>query len=187
MKCALLLMSLPCLLLQAEWVTGEEKSLRITANKNLSGIDKVEVYLSGDVPKPKLLATGSVGEIIKLPHPGPFDIWAVPRHGIGIRVANRLDIPNGRQHTLALESCLGTLEVYGDRFPRAEAIVVTPKGDPGPGEKGHVAVQRVNDYRLEMVIPEGQYSVWVVPANGSKAQRVVDDVRILAGRRERIE
>ena len=54
--------------------------------------------------------------------------------------------------------------------------------DPGPGEKGHTAIQTASDYRVEMAVPAGTYAVWVVPANGAKAQRVDDSVRVQAGR-----
>ncbi len=73
-------------------------------------------------------------------------------------------------------------EVFGDNLPRADKVVITDTRDPGPGEKGHVAVQVASDYRTDMAVPPGTYAVWVVPANGAKAQKVEDNVRVQAGR-----
>ena len=47
-------------------------------------------------------------------------------------------------------------------------------------------MQEAADYRVDMCVPPGAYAVWVVPANGAKAQRVVDNARVQAGRSTRV-
>jgi hypothetical protein len=76
--------------------------------------------------------------------------------------------------------------VRSDDLPRADSVVVTATDDPGPGEKGHVALQKAGDYKEDMVVPAGTYAVWVVPFNGAKAQRIADNVRVLAGREAKV-
>jgi hypothetical protein len=33
-----------------------------------------------------------------------------------------------------------------------------------------------------MAVPPGDYAVWVVPESGARARRVVDKIRVLAGK-----
>ena len=73
-----------------------------------------------------------------------------------------------------------------DLRAKADRVVVTATDDPGPDEKGHTPVQVGGDYRVEMPVPEGFYAVWVVPANGARARRVADRVRVLPGRTTRV-
>ena len=61
--------------------------------------------------------------------------------------------------------------MFGDDLPRADKVVLTDVKDPGPGKKGHVALQVASDYRVDMMVPPGMYAVWVVPANGAGAAR----------------
>jgi hypothetical protein len=87
---------------------------------------------------------------------------------------------------LKIADVLGAVEVFGENFPRADKVVLTDVKDPGPGEKGHVPVQVATEYRVDMLVPPGTYAVWVVPANGARAQRVEDNVRVQAGRSVRV-
>jgi hypothetical protein len=123
---------------------------------------------------------------LELPDDGPFEVWVKPKAGVEVKVLDKLAVKAGQTHELKLGDVLGTVEVFGDDFPRADKIVLTDTRDPGPGEKGHVALQVAKDYRVEMCVPPGTYAVWVVPANGAKAQRVEDNVRVQAGRSVRV-
>lgn len=73
---------------------------------------------------------------------------------------------------------LGFVEVNGDNLTKADAVVVTALKAPGPGEKGHIAVQTADEYRVPMLVPAGAYDVWVVPANGVRARRIAANVRV---------
>lgn len=117
---------------------------------------------------------------------GPFEVFVKPKGGIPVRVADKLTVKAGATHELKVADLLGSVEVLGDNFPRAAKVVLTDPKDDGPGEKGHVAVQEAKEYRVEMPVPPGTYAVWVVPDNGAKPQRVVDNVRVQAGRSTRV-
>jgi hypothetical protein len=121
-----------------------------------------------------------------LPGEGPFEVFVKPKGGIPVRTVEKLTVKAGETHELKIGDLLGAVEVFGDDFPRADKVVLTEVKDPGPGEKGHVALQVASDYRVEMIVPPGTYAVWVVPANGARAQRVVDNVRVQAGRSIRV-
>lgn len=123
--------------------------------------------------------------VTRLPHAGPFDLYFTPKGGLPVMVVAKWKAEGGKQ-TVTLGDHLGMVFVRSDDLPRADAVVVTATTDPGPGEKGHVAIQKAGDYKEDMVVPAGTYAVWVVPFNGAKAQRVADNVRVLAGREAKV-
>src|SRR5207244_4139951 len=95
------------------------------------------------------------GEPVTLPSGGPFDVYARPKGGLEVRVAEKLTVKSGTTHELKLADVLGSVTVFGDNLPRAEKVVLTAPDDPGPGEKGHTPVQTAAEYRVELVVPEG--------------------------------
>lgn len=160
--------------------------LKVTARRGLPAVEKVTVY------RTKGGKRESVGELTKLDRPlalpgaWPFEVWVKPKGGLAVKAADKLTVKPGMTYELKLGEVLGVVEVFGDNFPRAERVVLTDPRDPGPGEKGHAAIQVAKDYRVEMLVPPGSYAVWVVPANGAKPQRVEDSVRVQAGRTVRV-
>lgn len=169
-----------------------DRRLRVVPSKALPTIEAVIAYKSGDgkaskgAPKPLLTLT-KFDKPTALPGDGPFDVYARPKEGVAVPLAKKLSVRPGQTHELKLGDLLGTVEVVqNDNSPRAEKIVITTTDDPGPDEKGHSVVQVGSNYRVEMPVPDGFYAVWVVPANGARAQRVADRVRVLAGRNVRV-
>jgi hypothetical protein len=167
-------------------LADDTRQLKVHSQRGLPVVERVSVCKTKDGKRE------SVGELTKLdtslplPADGPFEVWVKPKSGIEVKVLDKLTVKDGQTHDLKLGAVLGTVEVFGDNFPRANKVVITDPRDPGPGEKGHVAVQVASDYRVEMLVPVGTYAVWVVPANGAKAQRVEDNVRVQAGRSVRV-
>jgi hypothetical protein len=159
-----------------------ERQLKVTTQRGIPTIEKVTVYHTKDGKRAVAGELAKLDQPLALPSGGPFEVWVKPKAGIAVKVQEKLTVKAGDTHELKLGDVLGTVEVFGDDFPRAEKIVLTDPRDPGPGEKGHVAIQVAKDYRVEMGVPPGMYAVWVVPANGAKAQRVEDNVRVQAGR-----
>ncbi|HEX4610509.1 MAG TPA: hypothetical protein VH092_20135 [Urbifossiella sp.] len=167
--------------------------LSVVASKALPPFESVSVYRAGIIkpraaqPKPVLTVT-TFGEPVALPDGGPFHVYARPKGGSEVLVARDLKAEPGKTLVLKLVERLGTIDVFRrDDSPRVGRIVVTDPFDVGPDEKGHVAVQTAPDFRVEMVVPEGDYAVWVVPENGARAVRVADRIRVLSGRIVRVE
>lgn len=119
-----------------------------------------------------------------LPRNATFDLYFKPKAGLTVKMAAGWE-PSDKP--VALSDHLGTVFVRGDELPRADAVVVTATTDPGPGAKGHTPIQKAGDYKEDMVVPPGTYAVWVVPFNGAKAQRVADNIRVLAGRETKVD
>jgi hypothetical protein len=116
-----------------------------------------------------------------LPGPGPFDLYLVPKTGRPVRFLEKWS-PTDRQTTLKLAEKIGAVHVRGDDLPRASKVILTAERDPGPGERGHVAVQEADGYRVNLLAPPGFYAVWITPANGARPQRIADRVRVHAGK-----
>jgi len=171
---------------------GEERHLTVTTSRALPKIETVVIYEAGAVkpgkerPKP-LLSSARFGEPIALPGNGPYDVYVKPKGQIEVLAAEKLAVKPGEPVELKLAERLGAVQVFqNDDSPRLGKIVLTAQDDPGPDEKGHVAVQVGTEYREELVVPEGFYAVWLVPGNGARAQRIVERTRVLAGRTVRV-
>ena len=114
------------------------------------------------------------------PSEGPFDIWFVPKDGKPIKAVAGYKAKDG-VNDVKLNDYLGVISFRGDGQPRG-TLLVTAFDDPGPEGKGHVVVQTASDTRAEMAVVPGDYAVWVVPASGARARRVVDKIRVHAGK-----
>jgi hypothetical protein len=163
-----------------------EHQLKVSTQRGFPTIENVTVYRTKNDTREVVGELAKFDKPLQLPNAGPFEVWVKPKYGIAVKAVEKLTVKDGQTHELKLGDVLGVVEVFGDNSPRAEKVVLTDTRDPGPGEKGHVAIQWVKDYRIEMCVPPGTYAVWVVPANGAKAQRVEDNVRVQAGRTVRV-
>lgn len=170
----------------------EDRTLKVIASKTLPAIESVSIYPSEDIkpgkekPKPQTVLRFK-GETKTVLGVGPYHIYAKPKDGIEVLVAEKLTIKRGQTHELKLGDLLGIVDVFQkDGFPKVDRIVLTAPDDSGPDEKGHVAVQTGSDYRVEMPVPEGFYAVWLVPANGAMSKRIEDRIRVLPGKIVRV-
>lgn len=161
-------------------------TLVVTTTRALPAIESVIVYQAKGGKKVPILEFSKYDKPQELPHEGPYEIWAKPKAGIPVLVGENVAIKPSETMTVKLAERLGTIEIFGDNFPRASKLVVVKARDPGPGDKGHLAIQSANDYRVEMCVPAGTYDVWIVPANGGKPQRGAENIRVLAGRNVRV-
>jgi hypothetical protein len=164
----------------------DARQLKVHAARGIPQIERVTVYQTKNDKRESVGELTKLDTALELPSEGPFEVWVKPKSGIAVKVAEKVTVAAGKTHDLKLGDVLGVVEVFGDNFPRADKVVLTDTRDPGPGEKGHVAIQTASDYRVEMAVPPGTYAVWVVPANGAKAQRVEDNVRVQAGRSAKV-
>jgi hypothetical protein len=163
-----------------------DRHLKVIPTRGLAPVESVTVYQTKDGKRESVAESSKFDKPVALPNDGPFEVFVKPKGGIAVRAIEKLTVKAGETHEMKIGDLLGAVEVIGDDFPRADKVVLTDVKDPGPGEKGHVALQVASDYRVDMMVPPGQYAVWVVPANGAKAQRVVDNVRVQAGRSVRV-
>lgn len=165
--------------------------LVVVAAKSQPAISYVTAYPAGAKPngnvKPAVKAKDFAAPI-RFPTTGSYDVYAWPHSGIEVKVAAGLKGEPSKTHTIKLVERLGVIDVFRrDDSPRVGKIVVTDPFDAGPDEKGHVAVQTAPDFRVEMLVPEGDYAVWVVPENAARAIRVAERIRVLAGRIVRVD
>lgn len=163
-----------------------ERTLKVTPTRGLGTVESVTVYQTKAGKREAVAELTKFDKSATLPNEGPFEVMVKPKGGITVRAVEKLIVKSGETHELKTADVLGAIEVFGDNFPRADKLVITDVKDPGPGEKGHVAVQTATDYRIDMLVPPGTYAVWVLPANGAKAQRVADNVRVQTGRSVRV-
>jgi hypothetical protein len=161
---------------------GEERRLKVTPAVGLGAIESVTVYRTKDGKRESVAEITKFDDAIVLPGEGPFEVVVKPKAGVAIRAIEKLTVKAGETHELKIGEVFGAVEVLGDNLPRPMKVVVTETKDPGPGQKGHTAIQTATGYRVAMLVPLGTYAVWVVPANGSRAQKVEDNVRVQAGR-----
>lgn len=159
-----------------------DRQLKVLTYRGLPPLEKVVVYQTKNNQRATVAESSTFDKPLALRAEGPFEVWVKPKGGTAVQVADKISIDAGTTYELKLVDRLGTIEVIGDDFPRAERIVITALRDPGPGEKGHTPLQSATAYRVPMCVPPGMYEVWVVPANGAKALRVEDNVRVHAGR-----
>jgi len=160
-------------------------NLKVVPTK-LFAVESVKVSQTKDGKQKIVAELTSFEKVAALPSEGPFEVFVKPKGGIPVRVAEKLTVKSSETHELKIGDLLGSVEVFGDNFARAATVVLTDLKDDGPGEKGHVAIQVAKEYRVEMAVPPGMYAVWVVPDNGAKPQKVVENVRVQAGRSTRV-
>jgi hypothetical protein len=116
----------------------------------------------------------------KLTAEGPYDIWFVPRDGKPIKAVAGFKTKEG-ENEVKLNDYLGVISFRGEGQPRG-TLIVTPYDDEGPETKKHVVIQAAGDTRAEMAVLPGDYAVWVVPQSGARARKVVDKIRVQAGK-----
>jgi hypothetical protein len=163
-----------------------DRQLTIVPPRGLGTIESITLYQTKNGKRESVASATKFDKPLALPNDGPFEVMVKPKGGLAVRAMEKLTVKAGTPHTLKLGDHLGAVEVLGDDLPRAEKIVLTSLKDPGPGAKGHVAIQSAADYRIDMLAPPGAYTIWLIPSNGARPQRVVDNVRVQAGRSVRV-
>ena len=179
-------MRLVLLLLAATPLAAADRTVRFSAPMYfLPAAKAIVLTKAGDPgpgqPKHEAVATAAtLKDEVKLTTDGPFDVWFVPRDGKPVKAVGALKLKEPATE-VKLNDHLGVIQIRGDGQPRG-TLLVTAYGDPGPELKGHVVVQSASDTRAEMAVPPGDYAVWVVPESGARPRRVVDKVRVHAGK-----
>jgi hypothetical protein len=182
--------SLTCLsfLMVSMPLLAEERGLRFTATKDfLPKLQEIAVVKANDpgpnAPKYKAIATtAKYEEIVKLDEEGPYDIWWSSKEGSAVRVLANVKLTEKKVKSIQIDHYLGVVTIRGDELPRAGLVTITSQDDSGPDEKSHIPIQSAKEYRVEMVVPEGFYALWITPENGGRAKKVNDRFRVIAGK-----
>lgn len=178
---------LACLVVAAP-TQAADRELRFRATEGfLPALKNIVVTKSGapgpGAAKHQAVATATqYKEAVKLPGDGPYDIWWQAKDGIAVRVLRGLKVLEGETKEVKIDDHVGIVAVRGDGQPRAALVTVAAQDDPGPDEKGHIPVQTAKDYRVEMVVPEGFYALWITPENGARPRKVNDRFKVPAGK-----
>jgi hypothetical protein len=179
-------MRLAVLLVFAAPLTAAEHTVRFSAPMYFLPPAKAIVLTKAGEPGPgqpkhEAMATaGSIKDEMKVTADRPLDVWFVPKDGKPIKAVAGWKLKDGANE-IKLNDYLGVIQFRGDGQPRG-TLLVTAYDDPGPEGKGHAVLQTASDPRAELVVPPGDYAVWVVPESGARARRVVDKVRVHAGK-----
>ena len=110
---------------------------------------------------------------------GNVDVWLVPKDGKPMRAVT--DWRPADKAELKLAEHLGVIRVKGDDLPRGK-LIVTDHQDRGPEDKMHKAVQWAGDSRTSLIVPPGDYAVWIAPDSGARPRRITEKIRVLPGR-----
>jgi hypothetical protein len=76
---------------------------------------------------------------------------------------------------------LGLVRVTGTNLPRSEVILLTPPGTEGFAVRAS-NIQSTDRYGKDMALPPGFYDLWIEPADGSRSERVVEKLEVVAGK-----
>jgi len=167
--------------------SAAEYGMRFMANDGFPAPKAIVVVKSGE-PGPGAVKHRAVAEItkytqtLKLPGDGPFDVYWQGKSGIAVRVVAGIKVKDGEVKEIKITDHLGIVNFRGDNQPRAALVTIAPQDDPGPDEKGHRPIQTAKDYREDMVVPDGFYSLWISPENGARPRKVNDRFRVQAGK-----
>jgi hypothetical protein len=179
-------MRLVILLLFATPALAGDRTVRFSSPMYFLPPAKAIVLTTAGEPGPgaaKHAAVASVATLkdeAKIPSNGPFDIWFVPKDGKPIKAIQGWK-PKEGANEVKLNDHLGVISFRGEGQPRG-TLLVTPYDDEGPETKKHIVIQTANDTRAEMAVPPGDYAIWVVPQSGARARKVLDKIRVLAGK-----
>ena len=179
-------MRLVIMLLAATPLVAAERTVRFSSPMYFLPPAKAIVLTKANDPGPgqpkhEAIATAAtLKDEVKLAGDGPVDVWYVPRDGKPIKAVAGLKLKEAATE-VKLNDHLGVIQFRGEGQPRG-TLVVTAYDDPGPEVKGHVVVQTAADTRAEMAVPPGDYALWIVPESGARARRVVDKIRVHAGK-----
>jgi hypothetical protein len=179
--------SLAMLFLSLSHLTAAEREVSITPPGRLLPKPEAVVVVKSGEPGPgqaKHQAVASINDLkmnFKLAD-GVYDFWWKPKGGKPMKFATKVTVDEKGPKSVDATKTLGVIELRGDNQPRADLITLTVVKEPGPDEKGHVAIQTAKDYREEMVAPDGFYDVWVTPTNGARPRLIAERVKIQAGK-----
>jgi hypothetical protein len=181
-------LSVVTLIIVGSCAAAADAGLRFTTIGNYLPTMKAIVVVKAGEPGPgvakhKAVAeTAKYKETVNVPGEGPYDVYWLGKNGIAVRVVAAIKVKVGEVLEVKIGDHVGIVNFRGDNQPRVALVTIAPQDDPGPDEKGHRAIQTAKDYREDMVVPDGYYSLWITPENGARPRKVNDRFRVQAGK-----
>jgi hypothetical protein len=125
---------------------------------------------------------------LRLPSAEKFDVWWVPKQGRPVRMLAGISISERKRVEFKPEEHLGVVKVMGDGLPAPKVVaLVTPEGY-GPDSASFHPVQSCAKYGEAMVVPAGDYDLWMKPAeDGVVAETLEKKLKVPAGKVTTIE
>jgi hypothetical protein len=161
------------------WITTAENAL--PAMKSLIVVKAGEPG-PGNAKHRPVAEIAKYKELLKVPDGGPVDVYWQGKNGLAVRALSAVKLKEGEVKEIKISDLVGVVNFRGDNQPRAALVTIAPQDDPGPDEKGHLAIQTAKDYRQDLVVPEGFYSLWITPESGARPRKIVDRFRVQAGK-----
>ena len=109
-----------------------------------------------------------------------FDVWWTPVKGKSVRIAKALPIT---EPSIEIQPAdyLGLVRVTGANLPKTALIMLTPPGTESFATRAN-NIQTTDRYGNDMALPAGVYDLWVEPSDGSRSERVVEKLEVVAGK-----
>jgi len=109
-----------------------------------------------------------------------FDVWWTPTKGRSVRMVQALPMT---EPTIEIQPAdyLGLVRVTGTNLPKSEVIMLTPPGTENFAVRAS-NIQSTDRYGRDMALPPGFYDLWIEPSDGSRSERVVEKLEVLAGK-----
>lgn len=136
---------------------------------------------------PSAAEASNYGEI-RLPSDKKYDLWFVPKQGRAVLMLKDYSIAERVVKDEKVEEHLGLIQVSSDKKP--ERIGVVKSGAGGPEANGgfsYFPVQEGTKLGEPMVVPPGEYDVYLIMGNGQKAILVEEKLRVKAGEVSKVE
>ena len=109
-----------------------------------------------------------------------FDVWWSPVKGRSVRMVKALPIT---EPSIEIQPAdyLGLVRVTGTHLPKSELIMLTPPGTESFAVRAN-NIQSTDRFGKDMALPSGFYDLWIEPADGGRAERVVEKLEVVAGK-----
>jgi Mg-chelatase subunit ChlD len=140
------------------------------------GTDRMALRVS------KVARLAKYGESMRIPRSDKsptFDLWWFPATGRAIRMVK--DLPVSAPVEIQPADYLGLVRVTGSSLPKAGLVLLTPVGTADFAIRADAA-QTSEGYGKDMVVAPGSYDLWIEPADGNKAEKLVEKVEVTAGK-----
>ena len=109
-----------------------------------------------------------------------FDVWWVPEQGRAVCMKKGLAIDETKV-IIKPEEHLGLVRVSGKGLPAASVVLLTPVGTASFATRA-TAIQTVPGFEKAMVVPPGDYDLWIEPADGGRSERVAEGLKVEPGK-----